>query len=96
MLVGKVTYRTFREPRLSWGRPCCPPRERSKCERASIWTLSLEPDAIGRRSVCPRCQTIAVIDDINEGRVVLRHDAETWHVLSKAEAASINRDRCLK
>jgi hypothetical protein len=61
-----------------------------------VWSLDLSPTSIGRRCVCPRCQKLAVIDNINAGRVVLRHDAETWHVMSKAEAASIIWDRCLR
>ena len=61
-----------------------------------FWSLSLSRTAIGRRCVCPRCQKPAVIDDIHAGSVVVRHDAETWHVMSKSEAASINWDRCLR
>lgn len=58
--------------------------------------LWLGPNDIGRRSKCPRCLEVGVIDDINQGDVIIRHDAETWHLIRFPEACAILWERLLR
>lgn len=51
--------------------------------------LSLHLSDIGRRTKCPRCLEVGVIDDIQQGNVIIRHDADVWHVMHYAEACQI-------
>jgi hypothetical protein len=66
--------------------------------------LTLDADAIGCRTRCPRCLNVGVIEDVctsgladvTKGAVIIRHpDDVVWHVMKPGEAAAINWDACL-
>lgn len=54
-----------------------------------IFGATLATKFIGWLSRCPHCTEIGVIDDIRDGDVVIRHDADTWHVSPRVEASRI-------
>lgn len=56
---------------------------------SELFASKLPSKFIGWHSKCPHCRDVGVIDDIREGDVVIRHDADTWHVSPRVEAIRI-------
>lgn len=57
--------------------------------RADDSTQQLSPNSIGRKIKCPRCLHAGVVDDIEDGAVIIRHACDDWHAFSAKEAGTI-------
>jgi hypothetical protein len=62
-----------------------------------VWHPGLPPEHIGWSVIrCPRCMQPGTVDDVHDGAVIIRHDADTWHTLSRREASAILWDKVLR
>lgn len=60
-----------------------------------VYGSGLDPKFIGWSVKCPRCRKRGLVDDVNNGYVIVRHDSVTWHVVDNIIARRLLWDRGL-